>query len=164
MTSHTYPNSYMFFQVYQALLSVPPTSCEAERCCGFLILKIKIQFVQFFLSAFRCFSAIGLYITKLRTRMSCGTIDDLFVLRGHFAPFAEERKRERMSQRKKYTKKKKAAQLSRLSTLILTSKSSSKVSRSTRMLSSETSSVNETLSLGVLSIFTQGIQSSGLLR
>ena len=60
-----------------------------------------------YFSAFRCFSAIGLYITKLRTRMSSGIIDDLFILRGHFAPFAEERKKERMAMRKKYTKKKK---------------------------------------------------------
>ena len=42
-----------------------------------------------------------------RTRMSSGIIDDLFILRGHFAPFAEERKKERMAMRKKYTKKKK---------------------------------------------------------
>ena len=39
--------------------------------------------------------------------MSSGIIDDLFILRGHFAPFAEERKKERMAMRKKYTKKKK---------------------------------------------------------
>ena len=52
-------------------------------------------------SYYRCFSAIGLYITKMRTRLSGAMIEDLFILRGHFDAIAEETKRKKRA----YTKK-----------------------------------------------------------
>jgi hypothetical protein len=49
-------------QLRNALASIPPTSTEAERA----------------------FSALGLFITKLRTCLSDKTVDNLFLLRTHF--------------------------------------------------------------------------------
>ena len=50
--------------LYQALITVPPTSVEAERC----------------------FSAAGLFVTKLRTSLNDETIDKLCFLRSFFRP------------------------------------------------------------------------------
>jgi hypothetical protein len=49
-------------KLYQALLTIPPTSVEAERV----------------------FSATGLFITKLRTRLDDNTVDKLCFLRSYF--------------------------------------------------------------------------------
>ena len=57
-----------------------------------------ISYVKFYIH--RCFSAIGLYITKIRTRLSSRMIEDLFILRGHFAEFEEERKKAKKKRNK----------------------------------------------------------------
>ena len=49
-------------KIFKALKAIPPTSVEAERA----------------------FSAAGLFITKLRSRLNDKTIDDLCFLRGFF--------------------------------------------------------------------------------
>ena len=60
----------MLNQVYQALTSVPPTSCESERG----------------------FSGLGLLHTKLRTKLGDRIIEDLVILRHYF--LAEKKKKE----------------------------------------------------------------------
>ena len=48
--------------LYQAMKTIPATSVEAERA----------------------FSAVGLFVTKLRTSLGDSTIDALLTLRSHF--------------------------------------------------------------------------------
>ena len=48
-------------KMYKALLTIPPTSVEAERA----------------------FSALGFFVTKLRTRLKDNTIDNLCFLRAY---------------------------------------------------------------------------------
>ena len=45
---------------------------------------IRFQMVTDLCILFRAFSAVGLFITKLRTRLSDDSIDDLSILRSHF--------------------------------------------------------------------------------
>ena len=52
----------MLEQIYTALLSIPPTSVEAERI----------------------FSAAGLFMSKVRTRLNDESMDSLCILRSHF--------------------------------------------------------------------------------
>ena len=75
-----------------------PPAVRLRGKLDFEFSKFKYHINQFY-SVHRCFSAVGLYITKLRTRLSSGMIEDLFILRGHFAEVEEERKKRR------YTKK-----------------------------------------------------------
>jgi hypothetical protein len=55
--------------IWTALGSMPPTSTEAERA----------------------FSFIGLYITKLRTRLIDKLINNLFIMRNHFLAELEKK-------------------------------------------------------------------------
>ena len=74
-------------QIYKALSSVPPTSAESEVrhiCIGSVPdtvwnrLTNEFENIVFFQRAFSC---VGLYVTKLRTRLSDRSIDNLFFLR-----------------------------------------------------------------------------------
>ena len=49
-------------KLYQALCTIPPTSVESERA----------------------FSAVGLFVTKIRSSLEDNTIDALLTLRNHF--------------------------------------------------------------------------------
>ena len=57
--------------LYQAMCAIPPTSVESERA----------------------FSAVGLFVTKLRSRLGDNTIDALLTLRTHFK---QEQKKQNM--------------------------------------------------------------------
>ena len=75
-----------------------------QRGKEFEFSKFKSQ--NYIFLDFRCFSAIGLYITKLRTRLGSGTIEDLFILRGHFLEIAAEKTKNKTKKKKKTTRNK----------------------------------------------------------
>ena len=66
-------------KLYQALCSIPATSVESERA----------------------FSAVGLFVTKLRSNLGDKSIDSLLFLRSHFKKEEREKKEKEQQNAKK---------------------------------------------------------------